>query len=929
MAFKNFILTNKGKEMYLSSNSNIGKQITFTKAKIGDGRMDKNDIPLALDIINPWKILSINTARIDNSESLSKLIIGITFSNSEITEEKIMSEIGVFAKTETDDEILFAYSVTEFAPGDEILVLPEAEYPTTFNISVISIINNNTNITNIINPDGFLTKEVIELLKEHIRNIAFRKIQGTLTANQKVIQVPTDILLPISQRAILNIEGEIYFLGRDYRVDVHANTITLNDRYNFKEGTQYEIIDPLPATYVKEQIQEFIDEFKKLVSDSKIDFDKLKDKIYLEFQEKVDSFYLQLDEFIEQNKEDLKGHSIDRIVENGKDENGGNIYNIFRDDDKNVGTMIAPRGPRGNGIINPEYVGKTENGDTEYVLVLEDGTKTTEKIISPKGENGTPFYMKSYPSVADMEADFETDNIDFGEYAVISSNDNDNAKLFEKRTEGFVFIVQIALAGSDGVGIVDKEFIRIDDIGNYVYRDVYSDGNKGPEYIAPIGPRGFTGGTVGEPQPPGSVPYGTIVEWSGDNLPNGWLYTNGATLNKQKYPHLSNVLPGITQPTSPKFPLNITTPSKLNGQVDGFSKYLYSGADGITCDAWSNITDNNSYSCSLSSVMRYSGRISRGNYGSVRYGMKSGVIFDLTLNEVMNISYLKINRKNAEGTYTENSIGTSSNLTPIVDWYLVIDYMDEHGAWIKGVEIHNKTDFIPLGDTISAFMVKSPFKSNKYRIYLDENKTTFNWVYSDEKICFIGELEIGFDKDTYQYGDFIQIPNEKDNQNRYKIIYVGQPLEIQEPTMYSYNIDNIHNGEVPLSLAVENKIPNYSNGITMSEPNILKLGYTNKYNSKSDLWELVKTHENKEGHYYDNLGDLKYSPKSSNWVKWDFINNNWIEDTLLKEKAKKDLLDKYIELEIKRDKMVTLEIDTIPIVEEIEKIKKDLEELNG
>ena len=451
--FNSLTLTTKGQEMLLSSNMNIDKIITFTNASLGNEKLLPEEIKGATEIKNSWLKFPLNTVRIINDESNYFLRTEIGFTNTGITESKIMRELGIYAKFENEEEVLFAYSTTD----DDGETIPKEDIvPATYKFTIDTTISTETKINQTLSPEGFLTKEVIELLKENIRNIAFRKIQRTLTANQKVIQIPTDILLPISQRAILNIEGEIYFLGRDYTIDIYANNITLNDRYNFKEGTQYEIIDPLPATYVKEQIQEFIDEFKKLVSDSKIDFDKLKDKIYLEFQEKVDSFYLELNEFIEQNKEELKGHSIDRIIENGKDENGGNIYDIFRDDNKNIGTMVAPRGPRGNGIINPEYVGLTENGDTEYVLVLEDGTKTTEKIISPKGQNGTPFYFaKTYSSIADMEADFETDNVDFGEYVAISSESIDNGKLFEKTTEGFKFLFK--MSGKDGVnGITFK-----------------------------------------------------------------------------------------------------------------------------------------------------------------------------------------------------------------------------------------------------------------------------------------------------------------------------------------------------------------------------------------------------------------------------------------------------------------------------------------
>lgn len=480
--------------------------------------------------------------------------------------------------------------------------------------------------------------------------------------------------------------------------------------------------------------------------------------------------------------------------------------------------------------------------------------------------------------------------------------------------------------GATGADFITLEFVRFDGEGNSIVKSKNSKGQYGDEIIIKRGKRGYTGGVIGEPQPPGSVPYGTIVEWVG-NLPEGWLYTNGAILDKKKYPHMS-FLPGITQPVNPKFQLSASTQYIKNGMVDGYTKYLFKGFEGITCEVWDNSGGSNSTYCTdFISLIHNSGRISRGPYGPIKYGMKKGVIFNLTLNEIMNISYLKMNRKNAEGTYTENSLGNHSSLTPVVDWYLVIEYMNDEGLWIKGVEIHNKTDFIPLNETTSAFMVKSPFKSNKYRIYLDTNKTTFNWNDTVCPICFIGELEIGFNKGGAQYNDYIQLPNEKDNQGRYKIIYVGQPLEIQEPTMYSYSKDNTFNGEVPLSLAVNNKLPNYIQGITMSEPQPLRIGYTNKYYNDSDTWILMRTHEDKEGYYYNEKGDLKYIPKPYNWSKWDFENHEWVDDIDLKERIKSELLDRYVSLEVKKEKMIDLKIDISKIENEILSIKNELDEI--
>ena len=490
--FKNIVLTNKGKKLLLSSNNNIDNSIDFTICKFGDGRYTEDEIPTAIDIKSAWKTQNINTVRIDNSESDPKLIVEITFSNKDMQEPKILNELGIFARDKQGSTHLFAYSLSNVETREEIEI--ENDYPTTFKISIISKISNKTNVTNIIDPNGFLTKEVIELLKENIRNIGFRKIKGTLNVGQKIIQVPTDILMPISERAVLNIEGEIYFLDRDYTIDTKANTITLKEPYSFNNDSMYEIIDPLPPTYVKEQIQEFIDDFKQLVSDSKVDFETLKERVFLEIQQKVDDFYTQLENYIEENKEKLKGHSIDRIVANGTDENSGNIYDILRDDDRKIGTIIAPKGDEGVGVVDLEYIGLTENGDTEYKLVLSNGKKKEHTFISPKGQKGDSFYIKKvYPSISDMEDDFSNEDVGIGEYVIISSNDDDNGKLFEKRIEGFHFIIDMSISIKN---ISLKETLPN---GDKVYNMFLENGIKIGEFIAskgdigPQGPRGEQG----------------------------------------------------------------------------------------------------------------------------------------------------------------------------------------------------------------------------------------------------------------------------------------------------------------------------------------------------------------------------------------------------------------------------------------------------
>ena len=472
--------------------------------------------------------------------------------------------------------------------------------------------------------------------------------------------------------------------------------------------------------------------------------------------------------------------------------------------------------------------------------------------------------------------------------------------------------------GATGADFLTLEFVRFDDEGNTIVRSKNSKGQYGDEILIKRGPRGFIGGTVEGTQPPQGVQYGTIVEWAGD-LPEGWLYTNGGILDKRRYPHMS-FLPGTTQPQEPYFKLDESINFKSTGRiVDGRleNTIIYPNSDILgylrqdNTDVSSFFTKGAYWPKLLQKVGGYSDAFLISGY------------FDIELPEKLSLSFMSMDKINATG----NAHNTTGVINKNVDIYIVIEYMDENGDWIKGVELHNKTDFIPPSDVSdkAIAMIKSSFKSNKFRFYVDTKSLPNNPTYG---MYYVGKLAFAFDKSGTQYNDYVQLPNEKDNQGRYKIIYVGQPLEIQESTMYSYNINNHYNGEVPLSIAVENKLPNYVEGITMTEPQPLRMGYTNKYNNATDTWELVKSHENEEGYYYDVNGELKHIHKPYNWCKWDVETHTWVEDTLLKEEAKNELLKKYIELELKKDKMLELKLSTENIEKEIEKVKKELEAFN-
>ena len=968
--FNGLILTTKGQEMLLSSNANIDRKITFTNASLGSEKLSPEEIKGATEVKNSWLKFPLNTVRIINDESNYFLRTEIAFTNTGITESKIMRELGIYAKFENEEEVLFAYSTTD----DDGETIPKEDIvPATYKFTVDTTISTETKINQTLNPEGFLTKEVIELLKYYIANIAVQRFKSTLTAGQTIIDINSEgsLLTTLSKRLQLFIGGELYSEGIDYTINIENNTIHLKDEFRFEEGTVFEVIDNLPPGYVKELLDEFfkkanekeLEVLRKLetVQTENIEMIKtLSERIsnFLDeknvtltenLDKKIEEFYLNLDTYIEKNKEKLKGKSLYQswldVGNIGSESDFVNAMKIKGDDGdpgKGIVSTTIREGEGRQRIITILYTDDTtnelivEDGQSAYEVWKSDGnTGTTTDFFKSLEGRGLEYSWRGTELGVRVKGDVEYTFVDLkgdtGGQGPSGGDGPPGKGLYE-------YWLELGNEGTEedfvnffkGVGVVDKEFIKIDDAGNYVYKDVYSNGSKSSEYISPRGPRGYTGGTIGgEPQPPGGYLYGEIRELVNGSLEDGWVYTNGGTISKFKYPQMSTLLPTITGPNEAYFELDENT--EYGGSSNGANtwKYPYGGTVKISVEN----PPTSYYESGAYYIIK--------NVGGCRYGYSdryTGMIpkpYILTLPEPLALSFVQINKINTEGsTAVEYAPDRNDNGKKNVDWYMNIEYLDEHGEWNKLKELYNKSDFTPIGGTSvnSIHLFSQTIKSTSFKFSIVDEKSTPNLPNKNSALAqlyFIGKLKLGFDKNMAQLTELLTLPDIKDSNGNYKIIYIGQPLEIQEPGVYSYSKDNIFNGEVPLYLAVENKLPIYSEGITMAEPKEATMGYINKYNNELDIWELVRIHENQAGYYYDKLGDLKYIIKPTNYHIWDFNSNIWIEDAFLKENAKKELLNKRIELEIKKDKMIDLEIDTTFIVEEIEVIKRELEKLNG
>lgn len=107
-------------------------------------------------------------------------------------------------------------------------------------------------------------------------------------------------------------------------------------------------------------------------------------------------------------------------------------------------SLIGPRGKSLEFHWNGTQLGVRVEGETTYTYTELKGEK------GDKGDTGKAFYIaKTYSSVVEMQADFNNNTVKTGEYVIISSTDDDNGKLFEKKESNFEFIVQMGSSGGE------------------------------------------------------------------------------------------------------------------------------------------------------------------------------------------------------------------------------------------------------------------------------------------------------------------------------------------------------------------------------------------------------------------------------------------------------------------------------------------------
>lgn len=181
MSWNEVTLTESG-ERLLASMLN-GSKLTFTRAVLGSSTVEEEMMPMLTDISSPISAPALISGK-KELESGNGTAILIQIRNEGVSETTRMRQIGVFAKSEHNDEVMFG--VLQDDIGEEIPAY--ADFP-QFEISldVALAISRTNNIEVIVSPLVYAKQSDLEALKksceESFAEIAQAGADGIATHN--------------------------------------------------------------------------------------------------------------------------------------------------------------------------------------------------------------------------------------------------------------------------------------------------------------------------------------------------------------------------------------------------------------------------------------------------------------------------------------------------------------------------------------------------------------------------------------------------------------------------------------------------------------------------------------------------------------------------------------------------------------------------
>ena len=152
--FPGLKLTKAGEQLLAKVNGNLNETINFKRAELGSGVINTDDEIRFLTMLKEkWKDVKISECKIVGTDK-TQVQIELQFDNADISSNKIFRELGIYAATNDDEEILFAYSNAK----ENFDYIPAVtDNPQSFVINILITITSNTKVDAQIDLNSYVT----------------------------------------------------------------------------------------------------------------------------------------------------------------------------------------------------------------------------------------------------------------------------------------------------------------------------------------------------------------------------------------------------------------------------------------------------------------------------------------------------------------------------------------------------------------------------------------------------------------------------------------------------------------------------------------------------------------------------------------------------------------------------------------------------
>lgn len=171
--FPGLKLTKLGEQLLAKVQGNLNETITFTRAELGSGEITTDDeIRFLTKLKAKWKDVNISDIkRVGKDEN--QVQIELQFTNSDLQENKLFRELGLYAKSKTNDEVLFAYTN---AKENYDYIPVTSDNPQSFIISILIAITSNTKVNASIDLNSYVSlrkfNEEIDKIHNELNKVA-------------------------------------------------------------------------------------------------------------------------------------------------------------------------------------------------------------------------------------------------------------------------------------------------------------------------------------------------------------------------------------------------------------------------------------------------------------------------------------------------------------------------------------------------------------------------------------------------------------------------------------------------------------------------------------------------------------------------------------------------------------------------------------